>query len=168
MMKEKKIRKIIRLSKMDSPFLRLSERLSWNLDDEPTMENLRAHEDGDLMDIDELGPEVAIALNLPMTEPVIEITYTIDGYGDLPRVTREYESDNGFSLMQILRIIYNFYQEKLTPDQLYMYLGGDMDHEINWAKENNSTISRVDMVRGNVFFEGLSMIDGSYYASFGN
>jgi len=99
---------------------------------------------------------------------IITITYPIDRYQELEPIKRTYTSSRYFTPYEVLKLINDFYQEKVTAEEL------DEQKEIvnpyaeDYGYEDIGDLKRIDLM-GEPFFEGFRKEkDGSYYLNLGS
>ena len=99
---------------------------------------------------------------------IITITYPIDRYQELEPIKRTYTSSRYFTPYEVLKLVRNFYQEKVTAEELDEQKEIDNPYAEDYGYENIGDLKRIDLM-GDPFFEGFRREeDGSYYLNLGS
>ncbi|WOK96379.1 hypothetical protein Cni_G05086 [Canna indica] len=99
----------------------------------------------------------------------LTILFPIDRFGELGPSSRTYFSDDGFTCIQILEHIYNFYQENMSVDEINLAIHTDSRHadrlrSLYTSKESIEqgfvAFKRVDFLGSRRSFEKLKRVSG--------
>lgn len=91
----------------------------------------------------------------------INISYPIDRYEELVNEVREYDASNFnlkyFTPHQVLNLVYNFYQEKITGDQLEDLQEAEVEYADDFTVEQaeSGEVRRVNLMGSLTCFEGF-------------
>tara|TARA_R110001599_G_scaffold333191_1_gene549042 strand:- start:1815 stop:2510 length:696 start_codon:yes stop_codon:yes gene_type:complete len=91
----------------------------------------------------------------------ITIDYPVDRYGDLDYVRRRYVQKTHFTPAQVLKLVYNFYEEDVTEEHVEEMEELDEDIFLE-AVENvieGEKLKYIDLMDGLTFFEGFNFYD---------
>lgn len=89
----------------------------------------------------------------------ITIQYPIDRYDELELYGKTYKAPEGkyFTPHQVLTLVYNFYQEKITPDELEDLQEAEVEYSDDFTTEQaeRGEVKRIDLMGDRQFFEGF-------------
>ncbi|XP_015696658.1 uncharacterized protein LOC102720908 [Oryza brachyantha] len=97
----------------------------------------------------------------------LTILFPIDRFGELGPSSRTFFSNGGFTRIQVLDHIYNFYQENMSPDEINVALHTDSRHadrlrslytSTESAERGLVTFKRIDFLGSRRSFEGLKRL----------
>lgn len=133
------------------------DEISWNMHDE-NIDNLVKNKDESFHDnfwMLNLGKEAYIK-------------FPID-YQDFGEIDRKYSSSTYLTPYQILKHIYEFYQEPITIEELEEQQEEDNPYAEDFDESDivKKKVLRIDML-GNPFFEGFWEDDGGFLLNFGS
>ncbi|KAG8050093.1 hypothetical protein GUJ93_ZPchr0009g1511 [Zizania palustris] len=99
----------------------------------------------------------------------LTILFPIDRFGELGPSSRTFFSNGGFTRIQVLDHICNFYQENMSTDEINVALHSDSRHadrlrslyaSTESAERGSVTLKRIDFLGGRRSFEGLKRLSG--------
>ena len=143
--------------------------ISWVIYNPPTNTNVRHISDG-TKNIKNAKEAVKNQYWLLELGKDITLEFPVDRYGELDYVKRRYTSDKEFTPAKVLQLVYDFYQEPITREELEMMQEEDIefaeDHELEDAEKGN--VKRIDFMGDLQFFEGFTKEGDVYNLSLGS
>ena len=95
----------------------------------------------------------------------VTLSFPIDLYEELPNIVRTYTTDQYFTPYDILKLIYDFYQEKITLEELEMQIDeAENPYAEDYDEFDLGDVRRADLL-GQGFFIGITPGNGIYKIS---
>jgi hypothetical protein len=139
--------------------------MSWRIDQTPDM--VKFNLNGSIENADE---NIKNCYWLSELGEEITIYYPIDRYREMDFIQREYKSNMEFTPHKILKLIYNFYQEKISREELLKMQEEDIEYSDDYSLEDTEKgrILRIDLMGDLTFFEGLEVFENGYILRLGS
>lgn len=143
----------------DDPWSFFSINIPWNIHN-PYFQEIT----------DELSPSNQTSFWLLNLGDIITIGYILDPDEDLPLTRKTYVKQKGyFTPAEVLQLIYDFYQEKITIEELEEQQAEETVFANDFSPEDIGTIQRIDLLGDYVYFEGfLRSHDGAHLVNLGD
>ena len=122
--------------------------LIWSI--RKTPENSKIKYDGYSFPLDKAEESLHNAFWMLELGKDITISYPIDKRGELKYINVNYKDEMNFTPGKVLKLIYDFYQEKVSED--------DLDTDLSF--EDDEELKRVDLMEGLTSFDGFTNKNG--------